>query len=285
MSSARDLDERIKELACLRGIASLFAIRGRTLEDTLRSAAGLLVKGWQYPALACVRIELAGLDIRTPGHEACSMRMDHDVQVRGRSAGRIEVAYPPQAAASGEPAFLESERELLRAVCVLVGTMVELESGRQTLERQAGELRRQRAALGRKNLALREVLEQLEEEKRHLSRRLRSAVSNVLLPLASRLRRRSLSPRSRDRYLDLLEGHLKELASSSGEKGVAGLAPRLSSREVEVADLVRSGVVNKEIAEMLGISETTVERHRHNIRRKLGITDSSVNLSTFLSDF
>jgi DNA-binding CsgD family transcriptional regulator len=282
---ARDLTERVKELNCLRGIAALFAVHGRPLADTLRAVAALVVRGWQFPELACVRIVLMDTDIRTPRYDACSMRMDHPIEVQGKPAGSIEIAYPPTAGASDGAVFLDSEVELLRAVCTLVGTMVEMQRTREALERQAAELRSRRAALHRKNVALREILDQLESEKRSLSRRLRSTVANLLLPLMAKLHRQSLSPRARDRYVELLESHLKELATSSGEKGVAELAHRLSPREVEVADLVRGGIVNKEIAEMLGIAETTVERHRHNIRRKLGITDSSVNLASFLADF
>lgn len=282
--AARDLVERVKELECLRGVASLFTEHGRHLEETLRDVAGFVVRGWQYPELACVRIRLMGLDVRTAGHEACSLRIAGPITVGHKPTGTLEVAYPAEASARRRPVFLKSEGELLRAVCVLLGTMVELRNASQTLERQAGKLRERRAALYRKNIALREVLDQLERDKRAAARRLRAAVDGILLPLVARLRRSSLSADARERYLSLLESHLSELAASSGERGVAGLAPRLSPREVEVADLVRSGTGTKEIADMLGVSEATVERHRHNIRRKLGISDPSVNLASFLSD-
>ena len=45
----------------------------------------------------------------------------------------------------------------------------------------------------------------------------------------------------------------------------------LSRRELEVLRLVASGLLNKEIAEKLGISHTTVVSHRKNIVGKLGI--------------
>jgi DNA-binding CsgD family transcriptional regulator len=45
----------------------------------------------------------------------------------------------------------------------------------------------------------------------------------------------------------------------------------LSRREQEVLSLVASGFLNKEIAEQLGISLTTIITHRKNIVRKLGI--------------
>ncbi len=48
-------------------------------------------------------------------------------------------------------------------------------------------------------------------------------------------------------------------------------ADLLSAREIEVAKLLIEGLINKEIAERLGIGVTTVITHRKNIFEKLGI--------------
>ena len=47
----------------------------------------------------------------------------------------------------------------------------------------------------------------------------------------------------------------------------------LTPREQEVVKLVAEGHSNKQIAEMLVISEKTVERHRANMMEKLGMRD------------
>ena len=49
----------------------------------------------------------------------------------------------------------------------------------------------------------------------------------------------------------------------------------LSVREIEVLCLVARGFINKEIAERLHISLTTVISHRKNITEKLGIKSVS----------
>ena len=50
-------------------------------------------------------------------------------------------------------------------------------------------------------------------------------------------------------------------------------SPRLTSREVEVLQLIAEGKANKEIASELGISIKTVEKHRQHLMEKLNIHD------------
>jgi FixJ family two-component response regulator len=54
------------------------------------------------------------------------------------------------------------------------------------------------------------------------------------------------------------------------DRQVAELAAALTPREREVLAAVRRGLLNKQIAHELGISEITVKLHRGNLRRKMG---------------
>ena len=47
---------------------------------------------------------------------------------------------------------------------------------------------------------------------------------------------------------------------------------RLTKREREVCDLVAAGLLNKQIAHELGMSEKTVKVHRGRVTRKLDVT-------------
>lgn len=49
----------------------------------------------------------------------------------------------------------------------------------------------------------------------------------------------------------------------------------LTPREIEIADLIAKGLLNREVAEITGISIRTVETHRSRIFHKLGIKDIS----------
>jgi FixJ family two-component response regulator len=44
----------------------------------------------------------------------------------------------------------------------------------------------------------------------------------------------------------------------------------LSPRERDIMELVCSGLMNKQVAAKMGVSEVTVKVHRHNLMKKLG---------------
>lgn len=64
----------------------------------------------------------------------------------------------------------------------------------------------------------------------------------------------------------------KELSNAAA--GI-DLPVKLTSREIEIANLAIEGLLNKEIADRLGISTRTVETHRNNVYRKLDISNIS----------
>jgi PAS domain S-box-containing protein len=141
-------------------------------------------------------------------------------------------------------------------------------------ERKKAEL-----AIEQKNMALKEILEQIEIEKNRIKQNIAMNVDEVLLPSLSKLRRKGT--KLDKKYLMILEGNLKDLTSSFGHS-VSGKKFKLSPREVEIANLIKNGLSSKEICEMLNISFKTVETHRNKIRSKLDIINKEVNLTTYL---
>jgi PAS domain S-box-containing protein len=117
-------------------------------------------------------------------------------------------------------------------------------------------------------------------ERSHLEHVVSENVNRLLLPLVSRARS---TANTRNRYvLDAIHDALQFLTQPFGAE-LAARAPSLTPREIEVCALVRSGLGSKEIGTILGISHRSVEVHRSNVRRKLGLTDSSVRLAAFLA--
>ncbi|MCB9748061.1 MAG: PAS domain S-box protein [Candidatus Omnitrophica bacterium] len=147
------------------------------------------------------------------------------------------------------------------------------------IQRDVTQRKMAEQALEQKNVALKEVLEQIEIEKKKIRDDVVLNVEEVLLPVFQKLRRKG---NSMDRkYLDILEQNLKDLTSSFG-MSVSEKKFKLSPREVEIANLIKSGLTGKEICGILHISFKTVETHRNKIRKKLGILNKDINLTTYL---
>lgn len=69
--------------------------------------------------------------------------------------------------------------------------------------------------------------------------------------------------------------HARNETSLDRKGRVKAAAVHLSSREVEVLQLIAEGEANKQIAAELGISIKTVEKHRDHLMRKLDIHDTA----------
>ncbi|MCA9401329.1 MAG: GAF domain-containing protein [Candidatus Omnitrophica bacterium] len=141
------------------------------------------------------------------------------------------------------------------------------------------ELKKQQRVLEQKNLALKEVLDQIEFEKNQIKQDIISNVEEMLLPLLNKMKRKSHGEDAQT--LKLLEQHLKNLTSGFALK-ISDKRWKLTPKEIEICDMIKNRMSSKDIAGLLNVSTRTVEIHRNHIRKKLGISQKSVNLTTYL---
>lgn len=146
-----------------------------------------------------------------------------------------------------------------------------------------GDVKAAQKALEDKNIALKEILGQLELEKRDIRDRLAGNIDKMVFPVLKKIRKKlpSSDMETLRTHLDLLEKTLLEVAAPLSTQ-LASKLKRLTQKELEICNLLRSGLTSKEIARMLEISPATVETHRVRIRRKLKIDDRTINLASFL---
>jgi PAS domain S-box-containing protein len=149
------------------------------------------------------------------------------------------------------------------------------------LRKAEKELFEQNKLLSEKNIALRQVMGQLEEEKKSIAETVRNNMEQLILPQIDKIRT-ACTPDGR-KYLQLLEYNLKEITAGFGKRGFTKLNT-LTQKEIEICDMIKRGMSCKEIARLQNTSPRTVETHRNRIRKKLGISDTSVNLVTFLKN-
>jgi PAS domain S-box-containing protein len=134
------------------------------------------------------------------------------------------------------------------------------------------------------NTALRVVLGQVNDDRVELEKRVTANLELLIVPTLDRLDRQ-LRSRPEAEFVQALRENLAEILRpfaarlSSPEDG----ASPLTRRELEVAGYVRLGKTTDQIAELMRLSRSTVEFHRGNIRRKLGLKRGGQQLGTALS--
>lgn len=187
---------------------------------------------------------------------------------------------------SGEDFFAHLSLSLLSdsegSVTGMIGYSMDITQRKRAedmLKQTTQQLEIEREALERKNVALREILGQIETEKNTLKRQVTSNVEQAIIPIIHRLKESSNPAQTRN--FEILEKDLKEIVSPFLDT-VRSSYTKLSPRELEVCRLIKNGMASKEIAEALSLSLMTVHKYRELIRKKLGLVNDGTNLQTYL---
>ncbi len=153
----------------------------------------------------------------------------------------------------------------------------------EALRKRERELKAQSQHLEEVNTALKVLLRQREEDRKELAGHVLANVKELVMPYVRRLSNTRLSTNQRT-LLQILESNLNNIISPFVRR-VGSRYLKLTPMEIQVANLVREGKTNKEIADLLCLSKNTVLFHRQNVRGKLGLKNKKVNLRTHLLSF
>lgn len=148
------------------------------------------------------------------------------------------------------------------------------------VRRREKELRHKNDQLAEMNTALRMLAKLREQDKSEIENRVTANLQQLVEPLIEKLQNSGLNDRQKI-YTQLLSANLKEITSSFNQRVSPHLLV-LTPAEIEVANMVKHGRTTKEIASLMMISARTVDMHRLNIRRKLGLHKRSTNLRSYL---
>jgi DNA-binding CsgD family transcriptional regulator len=278
----RALRERIKELTCLYQVSELIDRYRTSIDDLLQGIVDLLPYSWQYPECACARILLEERKYKTKGFKKTPHKQTADILVMGRAIGNVEVYYHNEMPNSDEGPFLKEERALINAVAERLGRTIEGLRAQQELRRTYMELRVERKALQESNVALREVLARIDDEKEELKKGILANVNKIIMPILLALEA-EVGPEQRG-FVKLLKRNLEEITSPLTDK-LSRRFMSLTPAELRTCNMLRMGLTTKEIAQIRHVAPATVSRQRESIRRKLRLTGKAVNITTFLQTF
>ncbi|MEW5995718.1 MAG: LuxR C-terminal-related transcriptional regulator, partial [Candidatus Zixiibacteriota bacterium] len=133
--------------------------------------------------------------------------------------------------------------------------------------------------LPEKNAALAQILEHIEQQRQDYKHQICQEIEQAIMPILERGKVEASA--GARKLLERLETNLRAILGRDIDVFQDRFA-RLTPRELDICSMIRSGRTSKEIARELNLSLTTIHTHRQQIRKKLGITNKGVNLSTFL---
>ena len=133
------------------------------------------------------------------------------------------------------------------------------------------------------DVALRVLLKKREEDRMLFEQNVLLTVEQLVLPYLQELEATMLTMLTgrQKALLDALRSNLNDIVSSFVRK-LSSQFLKLTPTEIRIADLVKQGKSNKEIADVLCVSVYTIKSHRENLRAKLGLKNRSVNLKSYL---
>jgi len=150
----------------------------------------------------------------------------------------------------------------------------------EALRRSRETLNEQARSLEESNIALKVLLNQRDLDRQALERKVLSNVKGLVLPYVEKLKGARLKPRERT-LVEIVDAHLQDIISPLLQN-IANADIILTPQEMHIAALIKDGQSSKEIAEVLHITEATVNFHRKNLRIKFGLHNRRVNLRSYL---
>ena len=180
-------------------------------------------------------------------------------------------------------------RDVLVAADMIPGTkrsvvslldITALRQSEEAVRKQKDELEDKACRLEEVNTALRVFLRQRAEDQNEIETRIVSNVKELIIPCLEAIKKKNQDDSFKN-SIQTLETNLNNIISPFLKKLTLQYA-NLTSREIQIANLVKDGKSTKEISDILNCSIRSVEFHRNNIRKAMGLNKSKANLRSYL---
>ena len=142
------------------------------------------------------------------------------------------------------------------------------------------ELIKEKKNLEEVNAVLKIILREHELRKTQIEEKIFLNIEKLLLPYLSELKSSNLNE-NQHFLLDVIQKNIEEITGSFS-RDLTHKYNNLTPREIQVANLIKQGRTNKEIAKFLSLSPSAVDFHRQNLRLKLNIKGKKENLRSIL---
>jgi DNA-binding CsgD family transcriptional regulator len=277
------LIERLKELNCLLKISKLLAQHDIDLPIILNQIVDILPQAFQKPRQTCARIIYQDSEYVTGNFHAEHEVIREPICINRITVGCVEVYFLEKNRDPQANNFLVEEQTLLSAIADQIGMVISKKEAELSLHKAVDQLKENSIQLENKNIALKELLYQIQGERENYVRSIRKQIEESVLPALVRILQNPKTDTDIREYARIAGDALGDISASFATKDNRETAS-LSPREMEICGMIKRGLSTKEICSLLGLSIQTVEKHRYNIRKKMGIAGKKVNLAVFLRE-
>ncbi len=162
----------------------------------------------------------------------------------------------------------------------------ELRNALEEIKRSEKELLQRKLSLEKVNKELLEtnqavsvLARNIDNKKEALEKKYFNMCNSKLMPILKRLQK-DVYCQKREADLELIINYLNEITRDSPLHH--DIDSHLTDQEMRVAIMIKNGLTSQQIGDLLCISLHTVKTHRKNIRKKLKIDHSDINLVSYL---
>ena len=181
----------------------------------------------------------------------------------------------------GKPtAVLEISRDItekVRADNALQKAKDELE---RRVKKRTRELEVKTKSLEELNTAMKVLLKKREEDKKELEDNVLTNLKEMIEPYFDKLNTTKLDDQQ-SALLSIMESNLNEITSPFTRK-MSTQYLKLTPKENQIVNLIKHGKTTKEISRLMNVSPRTIDTHRKNIRKKIGLQGQKGNLRSYL---
>ena len=209
----------------------------------------------------------------------CQPVYDDNGQFAGRRASNRDITDRKLAEESLHEAQRELEVRVQKRTSQLKITAEKLKNRQAELLGHKRELEKVNRELLETNRAITVLARNIDKHRRDAESKLAKTISSKILPLLEDLKKAKTMDSVRI-GLEFLTANVQDL--SNDLTGKISLVASLTPTELRVASMIKKGHLSRKIADKLCVSLHTIKSHRRNIRKKLNIQNSAINLESYL---
>ena len=150
----------------------------------------------------------------------------------------------------------------------------------QRMKKQTQALELKIKSLEELNKGMDTLLDKKEKDKKEIENNIVSNVKMLVTPYLEKIKKTELDDQQKV-LVGIIESNIKEIISPFYRK-MSMKELNFTPMEIQISNLIIQGASSKKIGKIINISSRTVDTHRKNIRKKIGLDQKRANLRSYL---